>query len=111
MALERRTLVRVVQAMPQSPPTFAKLPMRGLQNLAGVRVAVLGISEASPYKPGQRSHSANAPATLRQAAAGFAGQLSQLDFDLGRPLFGEEGETFGMADCGDVITDACDSVA
>jgi agmatinase len=89
-------------------PTFARLPKAELDDLAGVTVAVLGISEASPYKPGTPSHSANAPAALREVSDGFAGQLRQLDFDLGRPLFGDKGETFGMVDCGDIATNAFD---
>lgn len=84
--------------------TFAKLPAADFDCLTGVTAAVLGVAEASPYKLGTASHSANAPAALRRASAGFAEQLRQLDFDLGRPLFGAEGETFGMVDCGDVDT-------
>lgn len=95
--------------MTQISNTFAGLPARALTDLGGISVAVLGISEASPYKPGQRSHSADAPAALRQVSAGFAGQLTQLDFDLGRPLYAEKAETCGMADCGDVATDPLES--
>jgi agmatinase len=36
--------------------------------------------------------------------------LLQLDFDLGRPLLGEQGETFGMVDCGDIATNANDAI-
>ncbi len=32
-----------------------------------------------------------------------------MDFDLGNPLFGEQGETYGMTDCGDVLTDTHDA--
>jgi agmatinase len=92
-------------------PTFAGLPQRSLHDLGGVMLAVLGVAEASPYKPGRPSHSAHAPAALRLASDGFARQLSQLDFDLGRPLLGEKGESFGMVDCGDVATDAGDGAA
>jgi agmatinase len=88
--------------------TFAKLPKADLDRLNDVTGAILGISEATPYKLGRPSHSANAPAALREASNGFAGQLRQLDFDLGRPLFGEQGETFGMVDCGDIPTNASD---
>lgn len=89
--------------------TFARLPKVEMDCLAGASAAVSGISEASPYKLGVPSHSANAPAALRLASDGFAAQLRQLDFDLGRPLFGEKGETFGMVDCGDIHTDAFDA--
>ena len=90
--------------------TFARLPKAKLDGLLDATVAVLGIAEASPYKLGTPSHSANAPTALRAVSHGFAGQLRQLDFDLGRPLFGENGETFGIVDCGDIETDASDSV-
>lgn len=83
-------------------PTFARLPSRRLDDLAGMRGAILGVREASPYRPGRPSHSANAPAALRLASDGFAGQLQQLDFDLGRPLL--DGGTAPFADCGDVET-------
>jgi agmatinase len=89
-------------------PTFAKLPGANFDHLSGVTAAVLGAAEASPYKLGTASHSANAPAALRAASAGFAAQLRQLDFDLGRPLLGDDGDTFGMVDCGDVVTDSND---
>jgi agmatinase len=91
--------------------TFARLPTAEIDHLRGATVAVVGISEASPYKLGVPSHSANAPAALRQVSDGFAGQLRQMDFDLGRPLFGAEGETFGIVDCGDIATNAFDSVS
>jgi agmatinase len=88
--------------------TFAGLPKAELDCLTGTRAVIVGISEASPYKLGVPSHSANAPTALRAASDGFAGQLRQLDFDLGRPLIGEEGEISGMVDCGDVATNASD---
>lgn len=89
--------------------TFCKLPKADLQDLKNVWVVVFGASEASPYKAGIPSHSANAPAAIRQASAELAGQLRQLDFDLEEPLFGPNGETWGMVDCGDVLTDSKDA--
>lgn len=89
-------------------PSFARLPEATPDNLGGAKVAILGIAEASPYKLGVASHSANAPAALRDASDSFAGQLRQMDFDLGRPLLGPNGETFGLVDCGDVPTDPSD---
>ena len=89
-------------------PTFARLPKVEPERLAEVTAAIVGICEGSPYKPGVVSHSANAPAALRLASDGFAGQLRQCDFDLGRPLFGDQGETFGMVDIGDIATNASD---
>lgn len=90
------------------PLTFGRLPHAATEALQQATVAVLGIAEASPYKLGIPSHSATAPRALRVASDGFAGQLRQLDFDLGKPLFGPEGQTYGMVDCGDVATDASD---
>ena len=89
-------------------PTFARLPKVEPERLAEVTAAIVGICEGSSYKPGVVSHSANAPAALRLASDGFAGQLRQCDFDLGRPLFGDQGETFGMVDIGDIATNASD---
>lgn len=88
---------------------FCKLPSANLATLNDVSVAVFGASEASPYKPDAPSHSANAPTALRKASAGFAGQLRQFDFDLEATLFGSDGETHGMVDCGDVFTDRSDA--
>jgi agmatinase len=85
--------------------TFANLPHRSLHDLADVTAAILGVSEASPYKPGRPSNSAAAPGALRLAAASFAGQLTQLDFDLGCPLL----PAAGLVDCGDVPTDPADA--
>ena len=91
--------------------TFGRLPSADLDHLGNARVVVVGISEASPYKVGVPSHSADAPVALRAASDGFAGQLRQFDYDLGRPLYGEEGETYGMVDCGDIDTDPFDAAA
>jgi agmatinase len=88
--------------------TFARLPKAELDALSDTAAAIIGVCEASPYKLGVLSHSTNAPSALRAASEGFAGQLRQFDFDLGRPLFGEQGETWGMVDCGDIVTDASD---
>jgi len=89
--------------------TFCKLPYADVGSLDGVSVAVFGASEASPYKPDKPSHSANAPDALRLASMTFAGQLKQFDFDLQQSLFGSNGETWGMVDCGDVQTDRTDA--
>jgi agmatinase len=89
-------------------PTFANLPSAQLNALQNIRAAILGASDASPYKLGVPSHSHNAPAALRKASAGFAAQLQQFDFDLGRVLLEDDGETSGFADCGDVPTDPGD---
>jgi len=92
-----------------SSSTFASLPAASFEALEGISIAVFGASEASPYKADKPSHSANAPAALREAAAGFAGQLRQFDFDLEGALLGPDGETWGMADLGDIATDRYDA--
>jgi agmatinase len=84
--------------------TFAGLPTRDLDQLQGATVAILGASEASPYKLGAPSHSAHAPQALRAASAGFAEQLWQYDFDLGAVFLDKEGISRGVVDCGDVET-------
>jgi agmatinase len=89
--------------------SFCKLPAADLDALLDVSIAVFGASEASPYSTDKPSHSANAPTAMRAASQGFAGQLRQFDFDLEGPLFGPEGETWGMVDCGDVPTDRADA--
>ncbi|MDB6111376.1 MAG: arginase, partial [Pedosphaera sp.] len=89
--------------------SFANLPHADLSRLEGADVAIIGASEGSPYKADEPSHSANAPAALRQASTRFAGQLRQFDFDLEGSLLGPDGETFGMVDCGDIATDRGDA--
>ena len=89
--------------MPQ--PTFAGLPARSLDELAGVRLAVLGIAEASPYRIGEQSHSAQAPGALRAASALFATQIGQLDYDLGTPFLQQDRDRPVLVDAGDLATD------
>lgn len=86
------------------PETFIGLPRRSADDLAGVRVAVLGAAEASPYKLGEASHSADSPTALRRASMRFAGSLMQHDFDLGAAFFIAKDDHRGLADCGDVKT-------
>ena len=82
-----------------------------------LRVALLGISEASPYIPGQSSHAAAAPAAIRAASELFRLQLAQYDFDLAATLLADpERPTTGPAlatpgqltDLGDIPTNAGD---
>lgn len=88
-----------------SQPTFAGLPARSLDELAGVRLAVLGIAEASPYRIGEQSHSAQAPGALRAASALFATQIGQLDYDLGTPFLQQDRDRPVLVDAGDLATD------
>jgi agmatinase len=89
--------------------TFARLPSIEPHQLGRPSVVIYGAAEGSPYSPHTPSHSANAPAALRRASRGFAGQLQQFDFDLDQALLGPGGETWGMSDMGDVATDPTDS--
>ena len=89
-------------------PTFMKLPTANQDALEGVRIAVIGVCEASPYKPGTSSHAANGPAALRTASAAFAGRLGHFDFDLGATLFPAKEDYRGMVDLGDVATSTMD---
>lgn len=84
------------------PKTFAGFPGRAQSDLEGAKVAVLGISEASPYDPSVPSHSARAPAAIRKASRLFAGQSQQLDFDSGLTLLTDAEDTRGIVDLGDL---------
>lgn len=90
-------------------PTFAALPAIELSELQNEKVVVIGASEASPYVAGQRSHSADGPAMLRQASNQFASSLGQFDFDLGATLFPDKDDKRGCADAGDIPTHAWDA--
>ena len=90
-----------------SSSSFAGLPSLSIQQIAAGQIVVVGAAEASPYFPGKSSHSADAPAVLRQASQAFARQLKQFDFDLGRPLLDESEPCF--ADIGDISTDPSDA--
>ena len=91
--------------------TFLGFPKADLANLAGVRAAVLGVSEASPYKPGEPSHSAMAPAMIREAGNAWRYSLGQHDFDLGATLVPGGSDYRGLADCGDLVTGTTDAAA
>lgn len=89
--------------MPQD--TLAGLPGRTLDALQGVRAALLGIAEASPYRAGEASHSAGAPAALRRASALYATQVGQYDFDLDAPFLKQDRDRPSLVDCSDLPTD------
>jgi agmatinase len=94
---------------PRPPSTFAKMQRRSLANMNGVKVGIIGIAEASPYKPGEPSHSANAPAALRAASKAYLGQLNQFDFDIDGALLDNGDDTRGIVDFGDLSTDSTDT--
>lgn len=83
--------------------TFAGLPSSTLAALQPGHVAIAAASEASPYDPTKRSHSANAPSRLRDASQAFARQLTQYDFDLERSLLAAD-DTSQLIDLGDIPT-------
>jgi hypothetical protein len=72
--------------------TFSGLPYRPIEALRGVRAALLGVAEASPYTPGEASHSDGAPAALRRASALYGTQIGQHDFDLDAPFLQQDRE-------------------
>lgn len=86
-------------------PTLMGLPPGGLDDVTPGRIAVFGASEATPYDPGEASHSAGASGAVRAASKLFAGQLKQHDFDLGRTLLeGDRQPGWIGVDLGDVRT-------
>jgi len=90
----------------QPPPPFAGVKARQTAPKNGV--AILGASEASPYKPGERSHAAGAPAAIRAASLKFGTRHTQFDFDLGRAMVTSDADTERLADLGDIPTDPAD---
>ena len=80
--------------------TFAGFPAS--DDPRGASIALLGVPDATPYTPGQSSHSAGAPAALRAALTGYGTMPEHYDFDIGgfRPS--------GVVDCGDVVGDVSD---
>lgn len=95
--------------MAKQPTRFIGLPAADPDRLDGARIVVLGASEASSYVAGERSHSADGPAALRQASMQFAGSLGQYDFDTDLTLFPDKDDRRGIVDAGDVPTNAWDS--
>jgi agmatinase len=94
-----------LELLPAACP-FAGLPRADLSALRAGMVAVAGAAEASPYVKGQASHSADAPASLRQASLAFSKQCGQHDFDVGGPCLADR-QVF--ADLGDLATSTTDA--
>jgi agmatinase len=80
--------------------TFAGLP--AAESPGPEAIAVLGVEHATPYRPGEASHSVGAPAALRAALTWYARLGEHYDFDVGdvRPA--------GAVDCGDLPGDPAD---
>jgi agmatinase len=82
--------------------TFAGWPACDGPAAARAPVGILGAPHATPYRRGEPSHSAGAPAALREALTGYARSREQYDFDIG-------GLTpTDVEDCGDVAGDPAD---
>ncbi len=99
-------MTKLQEAAPRA--TLAGLPAATLDDLGGARVAILGASHGSPYKPGEPSHAAGAPDALREGSQLFAKQLTQVDFDLGGALQSSP-EDRSIVDCGDLALDLADA--
>ena len=83
--------------------TFAGLPAcMDLDDLSA-QIAVIGIPHGTSYNPGKLSHSAEAPAAIRNAAARYARMRDHYDFDLGGPLLANR--SVRVVDCGDLTGD------
>ena len=67
--------------------TFAGLPVC-TDFYTTADIAIIGIPHGTPYDPGQASHSADAPAVIRQASAKCAHILDHYDFDFGGTWLG-----------------------
>jgi agmatinase len=81
-------------------PTFAGYPASA--DGIGASIGVLGIPDATPYTPGQPSHSAGAPGALRAILKGYATVPEHYDFDI------EGLRPSGIVDCGDLVGDPSD---
>lgn len=100
----------MARRIPFTYPTFMGLPVGMLSDLKTGDIAVLGAAEATPYDPAEASHSATAPAAIRDASRLFAGQVSQHDFDLGRTLLPKDADRRSIGiDLGDVETKVRDA--
>jgi agmatinase len=91
---------------PGAPP-FLGAPLVLEPGDAQAEFVFLGIPFGEPYDMRNVAPpAAEAPATVRRAAARFASELDHWDFDLGGPLFA--GRQVRLVDCGDVPGDPRD---
>ncbi len=93
--------------MPQ--PTFCALPRVALADLpaGGAEVAILGAPHGTPYRPGEPSHAAGAPAALRATLDWHDTRRTHIDMDRGAPLL----DGVMAVDAGDVSGDPADDGA
>ncbi len=89
--------------------TFLGLPVSDLSMLQsrGARGAILGVPGVTPYAS-VGAYCAEAPGVIRQAIAGYAANLTHVDFDSGAPIFPGRPDVF---DCGDLLFDPEDFAA
>ncbi|MHA1528976.1 MAG: arginase family protein [Alphaproteobacteria bacterium] len=86
--------------------TFCDLPFATLDAL-DADVAILGAPHGTPYRPGEASHAAGAPAALRAALGWYDTRRDHIDMDQGGQLLGS---AVGV-DIGDVPGDPADDGA
>ena len=88
--------------------TFFGLPAcEDLETLSAT-AAIVGAPCASPYKT-VGAYCASAPRAIRAAIAGYAANISHMDFDLDRPVFAD-GDVSAV-DCGDLDYEEADAPA
>jgi agmatinase len=86
--------------------TFAGLPAAIEGAGPGGEIVIVGIPHGTPYRPGETSHSAQAPTAIRRAAWRYAGMREHYDFDLGGPLL--DNRNIRVVDWGDLPGDPAD---
>ena len=88
--------------MQRPDPTFLGVPFA--IDATGADVAVIGVPHATPYKPGEPSHAADAPGAVRRALDWYAANPARWDFDAGTPVFGG-GRVVDLGDMPGSLTD------
>jgi len=84
----------------QNTHTFGDLPACNDIAKLEADIAIIGIPHGTPYRIGEPSPSAQAPAAIRTATRTYAAPLNNYDFDLNGPLLNED--NIIVVDCGDV---------
>jgi agmatinase len=69
--------------------TFAGLPYSNDVRNSEACAVILGAPHGTPYKIGITSHSAGAPAAIREASQKYGRMIDHYDFDLGGPVLGD----------------------
>jgi agmatinase len=87
--------------------TFAGLPACANIGDVSADIAIIGVPHGTLYSLDKPSHSAQAPAAIRQAAERYSHMLDNYDFDLGGSLL--DNRNIRVVDCGDLPGDPFDS--